>query len=126
MESEVSFSWLTLRGNKNCHSAEGNKENHNLILKEVVTYYSKGESTNAHFPKGLFIQTSEENTILHFFFFFLMYGTSFLIWCLLFWEGQQSSNYLEGTCLAATEWFSLARDVNIYHFCSQYLNYLKW
>lgn len=78
MESEVSFSWLTSRGNKNCHSTEGNKENHNLILKEVVTYYSKGESTNANFPKELFIQISEENTIPLFFFFFLMYGNSFL------------------------------------------------
>lgn len=65
MESEVSFSWLTSRGNKSCLTAEEwNKENRNLILKKVVIYYSKGESYGVHIPKVLFIQISKELNIL--------------------------------------------------------------
>lgn len=60
---------MTSRGNKNCHSAEeGNKENPNLILKEVVIYYRRGESSGVHIPEVLFIQISEEITIPHIFF----------------------------------------------------------
>lgn len=84
MESEVSFSWLTSRGNKNCHSAEeGNKENPNLILKEVVIYYSRGESSGVHMPEVLFIQISEEITRPHIFFLNLWNILSHLVFVIL-------------------------------------------
>lgn len=83
MESEVSFSWLTSRGNKSFHSAaEGNKENCNLVLKQVLLYYTRGESSGVHTLKALFIQISEEITT-SFFFLYLWNTLSHLMFLIL-------------------------------------------